>query len=87
MNAVEIVPLNKNVPIVYQCEAACTSNMFTFQSGSMTLDGYFHYQRHTSWKSLVSNLDNPLCNQCPVGAICSGNVKALSNYWGYRKMM
>ena len=26
----------------------------------------------------------PLCNQCPVGAKCNGNIKALPNYWGYR---
>ena len=85
MDAVETLPINKNAPILYQCEAACTSDMYTFQSGSMTLNAYCPFQRHTSWKSFVSNLDNPLCNQCPVGAICIGNVKALSNYWGYRK--
>ena len=35
-------------------------------------------------KSLVSNLDNPLCIQCPVGAKCNGSIRALPNYWGYR---
>ena len=81
MDAVETLLLNKGEPYVYQCEAACTSDMYTFQSGNMTLDGYYYgYSR----KSLVSNLNSPLCNQCPVGAKCSGDIKALPNYWGYK---
>ena len=83
MDAVETVPFNSNEPRVYQCEATCTSDMYTFQSGNMTLDGHFdHY--YAPSKSLLSNLNKPLCNQCPVGAKCNGNIKALPNYWGYR---
>ena len=87
MDAVETVPITKSEPHVYHCEAACTSNMYTFQSGNMTLDGHSDYYDYydASRKSLVSNLNNPLCNQCPVGAKCSGNIKALPNYWGYKK--
>ena len=81
MDAVETVPINKFEPYVYQCKAACTSDMYTFQSGNMT----FHEMSTTDRKSLVTNLDNPLCNQCPVGAQCSGSIRALPNYWGYRK--
>ena len=58
---------------VYHCEAICTSDMYTFQSGNMTL--------HTMGSVFFNN---PLCNQCPVGATCSGSIKALPNYWGYR---
>ena len=83
MAAVETVPFSWNEPSVFHCEAACTSDMYTFQSGNMTLDRHCDYN-DTSLKSLVSNLVNPLCNQCPVGAKCSGNIKALPNYWGYR---
>ena len=49
----------------------------------MTLDGDYHFCPALS-KSCVSNLVNPHCYQCPVGAKCSGNIKALPNYWGFR---
>ena len=81
MDAVETVPISKSEPRVYHCEAACSSDMYTFQSGNMTLDMLYAYY---SLKSLVSNLNNPLCNQCPVGAKCNGSIMALPNYWGYR---
>ena len=87
MDAVETVPINKFEPYVYQCEAACPSDTYTFQSGNMTLDGhydFFYGDYDNPLKSFVSNLDNPLCKQCPVGAKCNGNIKALPNYWGYR---
>ena len=82
MAAVETLPITESEPLVYRCQAVCTSNMYTFQSGNMTLDG--HYEYYGSLKSVVSNLNNPLCNRCPVGAKCSGDIKALPNYWGYR---
>ena len=80
MNAVETVPLSTKEPNVYHCEAVCTSNMYTFQSGNISL------KQTSEWgsKSFVSNHVEPLCNQCPVGAKCSGKVQALPNYWGYR---
>ena len=86
MDAVETVPVNMYQPHVYHCEAACTSDMYTFQSGNMTLDViYDYYDTYDAFnKSFVSNLDNPPCKQCPVGAKCNGNIKALLNYWGYR---
>ena len=79
MAAVETAQKNWDEPCVYHCEAVCISNMYTFQSGSMTLDA----DRHL--KSLVSNLNNPLCNRCPVGAKCNGSIQALPNYWGYKE--
>ena len=79
MDAVET--LNRNEPLVYHCEAACTSDMYTFQYGNMTLHGFSTYWSPTS---LVYALVNPHCNQCPVGAKCSGDIKTLPNYWGYR---
>ena len=86
MDAVETVPVNRFEPHFYQCKAACTSNMYTFQSGNMTLDGCHNYY-DSSWqdfKSLVSIRNKPLCNKCPVGAKCNGSIRALPNYWGYR---
>ena len=79
MAAVETLPLNRYEPRIYRCEATCTSDMYTFQSGNMTID-----KGHYSLGSFVSNLNSPLCNRCPVGAKCSGNIKALPNYWGHR---
>ena len=84
MAAKETLPIRSDEPHVYHCEAACTSDMYTFQSGNMTLDGDYH-SYDASRKSVVSNLNKPLCNRCPVGAKCNGSIKALPNYWGYRK--
>ena len=64
MAAVETVPINRFEPRVYHCEAACTSDMYTFQSGNMILDGHYEHRAEHAMKSFVSNLDNPLCNQC-----------------------
>ena len=61
MAAVETVPISWYEPSIFQCEVACTSDMYTFQSGNMTLDGHYNYH-DVSMKSLVSNLDDLLCN-------------------------
>ena len=84
MDAVETVPVHSDEPRVYHCQAACVSDMYTFQSGSMILNGSLRYYE-ASTKSLISNLNNPLCNRCPVGAKCSGDIKALPNYRGYKE--
>ena len=78
LDAVETTPLNSDESWVYQCVAVCTSDMYTFQSGNMTI--YSNSMNET----LESNLVNPHCNQCPVGAKCNLNIKALPNYWGYK---
>ena len=88
MNAVEKLPLKSFDLRAYHCQTACISNMYIFQSGNMTLrgdtnDGINIYDHFENNKSLVTNLMNPHCNQCPVGGKCSGNIKALPNYWGY----
>ena len=43
MNVVETPPISRSKQSVYHCEAACTSGMYTFQSGNMTLDGRFGF--------------------------------------------
>ena len=64
MDAVETVPISYNEPSLFQCEAACTSDMYTFQSGNMTLDRHHehNYGFDVSVNSFVSNLENPPCN-------------------------
>ena len=89
MTAVEKLPSKRFELRTYHCVASCTSDMYTFPSGNMTLHGDINYgiKRYDDFdnrKSLVSNLMNPHCHQCPVGAKCSGYIKALPNYWGHR---
>ena len=50
--------------------------MYTYHSGNIILDGKYI---DSFPRSLSSNLENPHCNHCPVGAKCSGNIKALPN--------
>ena len=78
MKAVEKLPPKSTKLRVYYCDAACTSDTYTFQSGNLTL----HFPANV--KSPVSKPMNPSCNKCPVGAKCNGHIKALPNYWGYR---
>ena len=76
----------------YRCEAACTSNIYTYQSGNITFDYYACCVDHHDTDNLNKlnamirySIREPICSKCPVGAKCSGNIKALPNYWGYRK--
>ena len=81
MKVVENLPLKLTEKCTYYCERACTSDMYTFQSGNMTLNFSAKYGNR---KSLTSGLFDPHCSKCSVGAKCSGNIKAFPNYWGYR---
>ena len=83
MDAVQSAPLNPFEPNTVQCEAACTSDMYTFQSGNVNFNGHYAIG-YTKSITHVSNHVKPLCSKCPVGAKCSGTIKALPNYWGYR---
>ena len=92
MDAVETLPLDGTEPRVYHCQAACTSDMYTFQYGNMTIDGNngdnyvsLFQAVYDPTKSFVSYRNNPHCNQCPVGAKCNRNIKALPDYWGYKE--
>ena len=65
----------------YHCDNPCTGNEYTFEAGSMVLQG----------KSVLGNFSNlslmsirPNCNPCPIGANCTKNIQALPNYWGYK---
>ena len=84
MNALETLPLKHNELHIYHCETTCTSNMYTYQSGSIIFHNYEHKSRISKNSRTGYSTTNPICNKCPVGAKCSGNIKALPNYWGYR---
>ena len=46
MDALEIVPISSSESHVFHCQAVCTSDMYTFQSGNMILDlNYYYYYR------------------------------------------
>ena len=49
----------------FQCEAACTSDMYTFQSGNVNLHGNYAIGYA---KNIINMSDHvrPLCSQCPV---------------------
>ena len=64
------------------CQEACEMGEYTYDRGSMLINGALDSYKNTS--SLTLNITKPSCNACPVGAKCDGNIKSLLNYWGFK---
>ena len=61
----------------FTCEKLCPTDAYTFQAGSAVINkGY--------WKDITYSRSKVLCKICPLGANCTGPIKALPNYWGYK---
>ena len=67
---------------IVSCKVACETGEYTYEGGSMIINGSFNAHKKTT--SLASNITEPVCNACPVGGKCDGNIKSLPNYWGYK---
>ena len=96
----------------YKCGQHCKDDEYTYEAGSMILQGesWPKYEDSDvfpdaypaepssdlydiSWMNLPNNTDivklsymtiNPTCIQCPLGANCVKDIRALPNYWGYK---
>ena len=64
------------------CEQQCSEDGYTFQTGSAVINGNKAY--HLSQYNVTYRRSKVQCKVCPLGANCTGSIKALTNYWGYR---
>ena len=63
-------------------EKQCPTDAHTFQAGSAVINGNKHY--FDSRYNITYNRSEVHCKICPLGANCTGPIKALPNYWGYK---
>ena len=64
------------------CEKQCPTDAYTVEAGSAVING-----NKLHWESsydITYNRSEIQCKVCPLGANCTGPIKALQNYWGYK---
>ena len=66
----------------FSCEKQCPIDTYTFQAGSAVINGNKQYKK-TPY-NIKYNRSEVHCKVCPLGANCTGSIKALPNYWGYK---
>ena len=66
----------------FSCEHHCPTDAYTFQAGSAVINGNKHFQ-FPPYNITYSRLEVQ-CKVCPLGANCTGPIKALPHYWGYK---
>ena len=76
-----VVNVSSNIEEQFSCEKQCPTDAYTFQSGSAIINGNKHYD---SPYNIKYNRSEVHCKMCPLGANCTGSIKALPNYWGYK---
>ena len=65
----------------FSCERQCPTDAYTFQAGSAVING------NKDWDSpynITYSRSKVHCKICPLGANCTGPIKALPNYWGHK---
>ena len=65
----------------FTCKETCQVEQYTFESGSMKIDGTSYGWPGTEVTNFTSD---PVCYPCPVGAKCDNTIQSLPNYWGYK---
>ena len=78
-----VVNVSSNQEEQFSCEKQCPTDTYTFQAGSAVINGNKHYQN--SPYNIKYNRSEVHCKVCPPGANCTGPIKALPNYWGYKE--
>ena len=77
-----VVNVSSNIEEQFSCEEQCPTGDYTFQAGSAVING------NKDWLNSPYNItyicSKVHCNVCPLGANCTGLIKALPNYWGYK---
>ena len=63
------------------CENKCPVDAYTFQAGSIVINGL---KDNFVLTNMTCNRSKVHCKICPLGANCTGSIKALPNYWGYK---
>ena len=77
-----VVNISSELEEQFSCEKQCPTDAYTFQAGSAIINGSKDY-----WNSpynITYSRSEVHCKMCPLGANCTGPIKALPNYWGYK---
>ena len=77
-----IVNVSSELEEQFSCEKQCPTDAYTFQAGSAVINGNKHYQN--SPYNITYGRSEVHCKVCPLGANCTGPIRALPNYWGYK---
>ena len=77
-----VVNVSTTVEQQLYCEKQCSTDVYTFQTGTAVINGNKHYIN--SPYNITYNKSNVHCKVCPLGANCTGSIKALPIYWGYK---
>ena len=65
------------------CEKQCPTDTYTFQAGSAVING--NKYQWNSPHNIKYNRSEVHCKVCPLAANCTGPIKAVPNYWGYKE--
>ena len=77
-----VANVSSNIEEQFSCEKQCPIDAYTFEAGSAVINGNKHY-----WDSpynIKYKRSEVHCKICSLGAYCTGPIKALPNYWGYK---
>ena len=77
-----VVNVSRKIEQQFSCERQCPIDAYTFQAGSAVI-----YGNKDHWDSpynITYSRSKVHCKICPLGANCTGPIKALPNYWGYK---
>ena len=67
----------------FSCEKQCPIDGYTFQAGSAVINGN-NARFHSNYNNITYSRSKVHCKVCPLGANCTGSIKALPNYCGYK---
>ena len=77
-----VVNVTTTVEEQFYCEKQCPIDPYTFQAGTAVINGNKDYQN--SPYNITYIKSNVHYKVCPLGANCTGSIKALPFYWGYK---
>ena len=77
-----VVNVGSNIEEQFSCEKQCPTDSYTFHAGSAVINGNKDY--FASLYNITYNRSEVHCKVCPLAANCTGFIKALPNYWGYK---
>ena len=80
-----VVNITTTIEEQFYCEKQCPTDTYTFQAGTAVINGNKHYIN--SPYNITYNKSNVYCKVCPLGANCTGSIKALPMYWGYKNSL
>ena len=77
-----VVNVSRKIEEQFSCEKQSPTDAYTFQAGSTVINGNKDFLNSSYNITYISSKVH--CKDCPLGANCTGPIKVLPNYWGYK---